>query len=668
MKRFVLRNGYLFLFVFLALSSCNTGNLTDIQRLLSPAALPYLKSSKLIQVSSYDTTGGNNDRIAIAPGKKAVILNVDGPGMISRIWFTIDSRDPFFLRRVVIRMYWDYEKDPSVEVPLGDFFGTGFKYQPYISQYFGMTSGGYICYLPMPFERHAQIEISNDTPQEIYAFYYQIDYQKFEGALESDVAYFHSQWKRDIRTDYDSNYVILNAEGHGHVVGVNMNLQSYDGSFGFLEGDEMVYVDGERKPSIHGTGTEDFFSGGWYFNRNEFAGPYHGLIYKNDTLGQIAAYRLFIPDPIPFKKNIKFTIEHGHGNQEIADYSSTVYWYQMEPHKPFPPFPVAGQRIPLRVVKPAGLIEAEKLKFQLNGLKSKVMDMSEFGPEWGDNRQILIEALDKSTFGLIINGLKEVQYDITLYYTLGPENGNADIFVNDQKTGEIRGYSPNTLPVGKTTLSGLQHVTGLNSIDIKFVITGKDPASRGFNIGLDGLRVTPKRDFIQQWYILGPFPNPRKSETDRRGLDSVYIPESVVDLTRLYFGINGKPIRWKCYNTPVDGYFSLNDKIDPSELVITYALTYIYSPDNRKISCFMGSDDGIKVFFNDKTVYRYTGIRVAQPDQAEVELKMKPGWNKLLLKIENNFGGYGFYARVLDRENKLIINPDQKVTKNNVKP
>ncbi|MCK9422017.1 MAG: DUF2961 domain-containing protein [Bacteroidales bacterium] len=664
MKQLVLRNGYLFLFMLLMLSSCNTGNLTDIQRLLSPAALPYLKSSKLIQVSSYDTTGGNNDRITIAPGAKAIIFNVDGPGMISRIWFTIDSRDPFFLRHVVIRMYWDHEKNPSVEVPLGDFFGSGFKYQPYISQYLGMTSGGYICYLPMPFERHARIEISNDTPQEIYAFYYQIDYQKFEGALESDVAYFHALWKRDVRTNYDSNYVVLNAEGRGHIVGVNMNLQSYDGSFGYLEGDEMVYVDGERKPSIHGTGTEDFFSGGWYFNRNEFAGPYSGLIYKNDTTGQIAAFRLLIPDPIPFKKSIKFTIEHGHGNQEIADYSSTVYWYQMEPHKPFPPFPVAGQRTPLRVMKPAKLIEAEKLKFQLNGQKSKVMDMSEFGPEWGDNRQILIEAHDKSTFGLTINGLKEAQYDITLYYTLGPDYGNADIFINNQKTGEINGYSLNTLPIGKTILTGLQHVTGLNSIDIKFVITGKDPASKGFNIGLDGLRVTPKRDFIPAWYILGPFPNPRKSETDRRGLDSVYLPESVVDLTRLYFGIDGKPIRWKFYNTPVNGYFSLNDKIEPSELVVTYVVTYIYSPDNRKISFFIGSDDGIKVFFNDNKVYRYTGTRAAEPDQAEMELKMKPGWNKLLLKIENNFGGYGFYARVLDRENKLIINPDQKKTIN----
>ena len=158
------------LLILLGLSSCNTGNRTDIQHLLSPAALPYLKSSKLIQISSYDTSGGNNDRITIEPGKKATIFNVDGPGMIVRMWFAIDSRDLYFLRRVVIRIYWDDEPRPSVEVPLGDFFGCGFKYKQYISQYLGMTSGGYICYFPMPFESSARIEIANETRQEISGF------------------------------------------------------------------------------------------------------------------------------------------------------------------------------------------------------------------------------------------------------------------------------------------------------------------------------------------------------------------------------------------------------------------------------------------------------------------------------------------------------------------
>ncbi len=653
------------LIMLLGFTSCNTGYRTDIQHLLSPAALPYLKNCKLIQVSSADSSGGNNDRISIAPGKKVTIFDAEGPGMMVRMWFAIDSRDPYFLRRIVLRIYWDNETKPSVEAPIGDFFGCGFKYKQYYSQYLGMTSGGYVCYFPMPFERAARIEIANETRQEIFGFLYQIDYQKFEGALESDVAYFHAQWNRSIRTNYDSNFVILKAEGKGHLVGVNLNMQSYEAGLGFLEGDEMIYVDGEKRPSVHGTGTEDYFSAGWYFRYGEFAGPYSGLIYKNDTLGQIAAYRFYITDPIPFKKNIKVSIEHGHGNQDIADYSSTAYWYQMEPHKPFPHFPIAGQRIPLRMVKPVRMYEAEKLKFKLEGLKSKVIDMSDDGPEWGENRQIVIEAHDKSSFGLDINGLRESTYNMDLFYSKGPDYGNADIYVNNIKAGTIQGYSPHILPNGKVTISGLKPIRG--TVEFRFVVNGKEALSKAYLIGLDGISMEPRRIYIPEWYILGPFQNPRKIGSTRRGLDSVYIPEKTVDLQKDYHGAAAKPIRWNLVPTPENGCMSLVDKISPNELVVVYAVTYIYSPDNHKTTLFIGSDDGCKVFFNEKEVYRYLGERIAEPDQAEVELTMKPGWNKLLLKIENNLGAFSFYARLLNTDNKLIVSANQNISPENKK-
>ena len=655
--------GSVIFLILLTLFSCNTGYRADVQSLLSPAALPYLKTSKLILVSSHDTSGGNQDRIFIAPGKKVDILNVEGPGMIVRMWFSVNSRDPYFLRRIVIRIFWDNEEKPSVEVPFGDFFGCGFLYKPYISDYLGMTSGGYVCYFPMPFERQARIEIANETLQEIQGFYYQIGYQKFEGALQSDVSYFHARWNRNIRTSYDSNYVLLKTEGNGHIVGVNMNIQSYDGKLNFLDGDEMFYVDGEKRPSIHGTGTDDYFSGGSHFSNNEFAGPYSGLIYKNDSLGQIAAYRFHIADPIPFRKNVKLSFEHGHGNQVVADYSSTVYWYQMEPHQPYPHFPIAGQRIPLRIAKPVRMLEAEKLTFRMEGLRSKVVNMSDYGPEWGGNKHILIEARDKSSFGLDLNGLKEPLYNIDLYYTKGPDYGNADVYLNDIKAGTIHGYSPFILPDGKVTLTGSPTMTGWvpqsGAFIFRFVVTGKDASSKGYNIGMDGISLEPWRVYIPEWYIIGPFPNPRKIGYSRRGIDSVYLPEVYVDLRKEYKGVRGKPIRWNYIQTPENGYLSLSEKIYPHEMVVSYAVTYIYSPDNRAVILFVGTDDGGKVFFNDKEVYRYLGDRIAEPDQAEIELKMKPGWNKLLLKIENNLGQFAFYARLLDVGNKLVISADQ---------
>ncbi len=642
----------------LLITGCEAPNRVDLEKILSPGALPYLKPSKLVEVSSYDTSGGNNDRITIPMGKTATIMDVPGPGVIVRIWFTMDSRDPYFLRRILLRIYWDEEEDPSVEVPIGDFFGCGFAYKHYSTPYLGMNSGGYTCFFPMPFEDHAKIDIVNETDQEIIAFYYQVDYQKLEKPISRDIAYFHAYWHRDIRTNYDTSYVVLNTRGHGHLVGVNLNMQSYDGGLGFLEGDPKIFVDGEKKPSIYGTGTEDYFSSGWYFNKGEYAAPYNGLILKDDSLGRIAAYRFHVPDPIPFKKSIKFTIEHGHGNQDIADYSSTVYWYQIEPHLKFPPMLKAGQRIPLRIVTPNHILEAEKMKFNLRAIRSEIEDMSDYGPEWSGSKQLLIDSKNRDAFSFNFSGLKEREYKIHIYYTKGPDYGNIKIFANDQFAGEIKGFSPMIYPGGSITLPGM--INPGNILELKFVVDGKDSASSGFKVGLDGFSLEPQRVFIPDWYIIGPFPNPRKSEINRLGLDSIFPPEAVIDLNTMYNGIKGKNIKWQYIKTPENGYINLTDKIIPYELAVCYAVTYIYSATNKIVPLYIGSDDGAKVFLNNKQLYRYLGVRIAEPDQAEISLDLKTGWNKLLIKIENNLGGYAFYARISDRDSTLIVNAEQK--------
>ena len=204
----------------------------------------------------------------------------------------------------------------------------------------------------MPFNVSARIEVTNETGQAIPSFYYHIDYHKLSAPLDSTVAYFHATWHREIRTDPSHYYTLLEAEGEGQLVGINLNMQSYNGGLSFLEGDEMIYVDGEKEASIKGTGTEDYFNSGWYFNQGEFSAPYHGLILKDDSLGRIAAYRFHILDCIPFKKSIRALIEHGNENVEIADYSNTAYWSQKEPHRPFAPMLPPGLRIPLRVQVP----------------------------------------------------------------------------------------------------------------------------------------------------------------------------------------------------------------------------------------------------------------------------------------------------------------------------
>ncbi len=134
-----------------------------LDNLLSPSRLPFLKSSKLIQISSNDTTGGNDDFIIIPAGATARLADIQGPGVITMFWATIASSDKYFLRHIVLRMYWDGEKYPSVEVPIGDFFGTGFQYKQYITPFIGMSSGGYYCYFPMPFNVSARVDVTNET-------------------------------------------------------------------------------------------------------------------------------------------------------------------------------------------------------------------------------------------------------------------------------------------------------------------------------------------------------------------------------------------------------------------------------------------------------------------------------------------------------------------------
>jgi len=631
----------------------------QLDNILNPSGLPFLKKSRLIQISSHDTTGGNNDRINILPNKTADIAEIEGPGVITRIWITIDSRDPYFLRRILLRFYWDGEKNPSVEVPVGDFFGTGQEYKHYISQYLGMSSGGYYCYFPMPFQKSAHIEVVNETDLEVYAFYYQIDYQKLEFPLEEDIAYFHAQWNRELRTDKSKNYTVLEAEGEGHFVGLNMCMQGYKGNLWFLEGDEMVFVDGEEKPSVYGTGTEDYFNSGWYFNKGEFYAPYHGLIIKDDSLARISAYRFHITDAVPFKKSFRFSIEHGHGNEETADYSSTAYWYQKEPHKKFPPVPKAALRIPLRAVVPEGLIEAEDLPVSNTNANYKTEDMSGIGPEWSGLKQLKVNLIKEGdSFEIAIPAGGENKFIADVYFTTGPDYGNTDIYYKNKKLGELKGFSREILPGGKIRLEGL--IPENEIIELKFASSGKDKNGNGYAAGIDGIKLEPDRTFIPEWLMIGPFPNPRTSDTDRKGLDIVYPPEKEISTAKTYIGADNQEIMWKSEQISKSGAMNLWSKYKPYEHVVAYAHTYIYSPEEQRVPLLIGSDDGIKVFLNDETIFRLLEVRISEPDQDRIIMNLKKGWNSLLLKIENNFGGYAFYARVIDLKNNLRISTYKK--------
>ncbi len=296
-------------------------------------SIPTLKKWRSRQISSYDRTGGNLDFISIPPKERSAIGNVKGAGCVSRIWFTIKSKDPEILRKTILLFYWDGEDNPSVETPFGDFFGVGFaEYVHHYSLLQGMTSGGFFSYWPMPFSEGARFEVLNMSEEEISHLYFNIQYHELK-EVRNDTARFHAKWRRENPTTIGENYTILRAKGKGHFSGCVLNMQSYDkGSLSFLEGDEMIYVDGEKFPSIYGTGTEDYFQGAWYFTHGCFSAPFHGLTLMDTTNARVSAYRLHVLDAIPFTEDIRVTIEHGHDNMLLEDYSSVAYWYQVEPH------------------------------------------------------------------------------------------------------------------------------------------------------------------------------------------------------------------------------------------------------------------------------------------------------------------------------------------------
>jgi hypothetical protein len=348
------------------------------------AGLARIRNYKSKRVSSWDRKGANDDSEPFRPGERRDIALIDGPGCVKHIWMTIGCREPAYPRRAVIRMYWDGADRPAVEVPIGDFFGVGHgvlvNYHSLPLSMSPQSGKGMNCFFPMPFSTGARIEIAAETGAEDFHLYYYVDYEAYDspdvlGPVE-DLGYFHAQWRRENLTKGwgediarselssrvwnvpnltgDENYVILEAQGRGHYVGCNLNIDcvSREKNDWYGEGDDMIFIDGEPfPPSLHGTGTEDYFCMA-YCPWDAFSGPYYGLpLYSGNPdwpwKGKNSMYRYHIEDPIHFEKSIRVTIEHGHANSLSNDYSSTAYWYQTLPTGPFPELLPVEQRLPL---------------------------------------------------------------------------------------------------------------------------------------------------------------------------------------------------------------------------------------------------------------------------------------------------------------------------------
>lgn len=340
--------------------------------------LYLLKDSKTARISSYDTTGGNHDWVDIAPGETTTLAEIQGPAVIRRFYFGPLAADRMRYRKTILRIYWDGEKTPSVEVPLGDFFGSGLGTLRYIhSQIVDVNPGersrdfdAMVNYLPMPFQKSARVTLENDGQMPEYRLWYHIDYEQYaDGALPPNAGTLHAQWRRVVKPSVPEgvprnttlgadksknitgkdNFLVLDAEGQGTYVGLFLIVDNVAGGW-YGEGDDMIFVDGAKwPPTYSGTGHEEIFNSGCCPDA-EFSGAYTGFYLIENLKGKFGGknqmYKFYVNDPVRFQKSIRVTIEHGHANNYENDYTSTAFWYQKEPHKAFPVMAGAQERLP----------------------------------------------------------------------------------------------------------------------------------------------------------------------------------------------------------------------------------------------------------------------------------------------------------------------------------
>ncbi|MHA1340846.1 MAG: glycoside hydrolase family 172 protein [Promethearchaeota archaeon] len=337
----------------------------------------FLKKGRTKRISSYDISGRNQDYWILQPKESKIIADIKGCGVITHIWMT-QSRH---YREVLIKITWDNAGHPSIICPLGDFFCLGHNIVNSFQSYFftastnnnNMFNRGCAlnCYLPMPFRERVLIELVNES-DEPHKQYFHIDYEIYDSIEEfqelygdNELGYFHAEfhrenpfggWAHEIKVNspeadivnkdrlaWENNLVILETKGRGHYIGCNYSVTNLQGTW-WGEGDDMIWIDGYKwPPDLHGTGSEDYLNHAWGMQDNAFL-RCGSSIHEKNTGGYQTSYIFHIENPIRFEKEIKVTIEFGHGNHLRNECATVAYWYADKPYAVKNPPPVEKRK------------------------------------------------------------------------------------------------------------------------------------------------------------------------------------------------------------------------------------------------------------------------------------------------------------------------------------
>jgi len=284
----------------------------------------------------------NQKTVNIPPNESRILVDSHETGIVSRVWFTFPGWfwrhwdeaapvDPKVLRMTILKIYFDGSPFPSIEAPIGDFFGIGHcEYRHYTSKYLGMSSGGFYCYLPMPFDKGFRVEIENRHPEHDVEIFFNINAQILD-KLDSNATRLHCAYNSGLNNGTEP-LEILNTTGNGHFVGCALSIQGEPMNYlSFLEAPEYIWIDdaSEVAPTIIGTGMEDYFNGGWYFRNDEFYCDTHGVPLRDTLRSMVSMYRFHEADRINFNKNIRMAFINPWESKRLKPFifSSTSYYY-----------------------------------------------------------------------------------------------------------------------------------------------------------------------------------------------------------------------------------------------------------------------------------------------------------------------------------------------------
>jgi hypothetical protein len=499
------------------LGSTVYATLTDLARPIDGRSMRSTSTHKLADGKPDPDSNGDNSNVK--PGEKVVLLDVKGPGVITHMWFTFLAPEPHpwakngsaSHQEMVLRIFWDGDSVPAVEAPLGDFFANSFGRRsevisiPVIVE----DADSYNCFWQMPFRKSARVEIENQSPDKpISLLYYNIDWVK-KDRISKDTPYFYARYRQEYPVEQGKDYVVLDTRGKGHYVGTVLSGRTRSPSW-FGEGDEKIYIDGEKDASIWGTGTEDYFLSAW--GLQETGTPYFGVPCFDQwgiVGGHTSAYRWHIQDPIVFEKGIKVTFEHfgwispdenpnyksESWNERQDDYSSVAFWYQTGKSSFNPPMPSAPQR-------------------QLPSLESKIVYAGEFadGKYHGEGAASLQPMQDLYPKGHLFyapaskeSGWLEIPFTVEtkepvrllITATQAPDYGKYQATLNGVKIGPVLDFYHESVRSWEYHLLDFWPEPGNYTLRLECI--GKSFSSEDYKCGIESVRLRQRRPRVTEY-------------------------------------------------------------------------------------------------------------------------------------------------------------------------